>query len=122
MVTESIEWDIKENTNKPPKDRTNKHLLDLIQSIQACGMFFNVWEKTMLMAREVVYMTSPALMGLDKKWLMRDLPDKLHGVIKPNHSESVITIWKVIYAHGHGVKICKHKIVKRLTDSLILEL
>ena len=85
-------------------------------------MFFYVWEKKNADGKGSGVHDFTSMMGLDKKWLMRDLPDKLHGVIKPNHSESVITIWKVIYAHGHGVKICKHKIVKCLTDSLILEL
>jgi hypothetical protein len=61
LVNESLEWDIKDNGNKPPKDRTSKHLSDIVTS----------------------------MVGLDKKKLMRDLPDKLDGVIKPTQSESV---------------------------------
>ena len=96
-MSECLEWDIKDNTNKPPKDRTNKPLSDLVECIQACGISFNVWEKRNADGKGSGMHDFTSLMGSDKKWLMNYLPDKLHEVVKPNRSESVIKIWKVIF-------------------------
>ena len=73
LVSEALEWDIKDNTNKPPKDRTNKHLSHHVESIQACGVSFNVWEK------KNGFHGFTSLMGSDEKQLLSHLPDKLHG-------------------------------------------
>lgn len=59
-------------------------------------MSFNVWEKRNADGKGSGVHDFTSLMGSDKKRLMRDLPDKLHGVIKPTQSESVIKVWKVI--------------------------
>ncbi|CAB3983147.1 Hypothetical predicted protein [Paramuricea clavata] len=94
LVNESLEWDIKGNGNKAPKDRTSKHLSDIVTCIQACGVSFNVWEKRNGDGKGSGVYDFTSLMGSDKKKLLRDLPDKLDGVIKPTQSESVIKIWK----------------------------
>ena len=82
-------------------------------------MSFNVWEKKNADGKGSGVHDFTSLMGSDKKRLMRDLPSKLHGVIRPNHSESVIKIWKVMYERG--VKIRRPE-SKHLIDSLILGL
>ena len=97
LVNEALEWDIKDNNHKCPKDRTNKHVSDLVECIQACSVSFNVWEKRNADGKGSGVHDFTSLMGSDKKRLMRDLPDKLHGVIKPSHSDSVIKVWKVIF-------------------------
>ena len=38
-----------------------------------------------------------SLMGSDKKLLLKALPDKLPGVIRPETSETVTKIWKVLH-------------------------
>jgi hypothetical protein len=45
LLNEALEWDFKDNGNKPPKDRNSKHLSDVVECIQECGVSFNVWEK-----------------------------------------------------------------------------
>jgi hypothetical protein len=57
-------------------------------------MSFNVWEKRNADGKGSGIHDFTSLMGSDKKQLMKDLPDKLHGVIKPTQSESVIKVWK----------------------------
>jgi hypothetical protein len=39
LVNEALEWDFKDNGNKPPKDRKSKHLSDLVECIQELGMW-----------------------------------------------------------------------------------
>ncbi len=96
MVGEAVEWDSKDNMNKAPKDRKTKHLSDLVDCIQECGVTFNVWEKRNADGKGSGIHEFTSLMGSDKKKLIRDLPDKLQGVIKSPSSNSVIKIWKVI--------------------------
>ncbi|XP_028405265.1 uncharacterized protein LOC114527775 [Dendronephthya gigantea] len=85
LVNEALEWDFKDNSNKPPKDRTSKHLSDLVECIQSCGVSFNVWEKRNADGKGSGVHDFTSLMGSDKKRLMRDLPDKLCTVTKPAH-------------------------------------
>lgn len=81
--------------NKAPKNKTHRHLSDLIEAIQGCGLSFNVWEKRNGDGKGSGIHDFTSLMGSDKKTLMRTLPDRLEGIIKPGTSESVIKIWKV---------------------------
>jgi hypothetical protein len=36
-------------------------------------------------------------MGTDKKLLLKNLPEKLDGVVKADSSDTVINLWKVSY-------------------------
>jgi hypothetical protein len=99
LINEALEWDIKDNTHKAPKDRTSKHLSDLIKCIQECGVSFNVWEKRNADGKGSGVHDFTSLMGSDKKLLMKHLPDKLNGVIKPKNCDAVVKIWKVIKVH-----------------------
>ena len=96
LVDAALEWDKKENLNKAPKDRSSKHLSDLLDCIHKCGMTFNVWEKENADGKGSGMHEFTNLMGSEKKKLMGDLPDKLHRVIKPTTSDSVVKMWKVI--------------------------
>lgn len=96
LVDVALEWDKKENLNKAPKDRSSKHLSDLLDCIHECDVTFNVWEKKNADGKGSDMHEFTSLMGSDEKKLMRDLPDKLHRVIKPTTSDSVAKIWKVI--------------------------
>ena len=97
LVNEALEWDVKENVDKAPKDRESKHLTDLLTTIRELGISFNVWEKKNADGKASNIHDFTSLMGSDKKRLLKYLPDKLDQVIKPNNSASVIQIWRVIY-------------------------
>ncbi len=45
LVNEVIEWDHKENLNKPPCERTTNRVDALKHVISSCGISFNIWEK-----------------------------------------------------------------------------
>ena len=50
LVEEALAWDKKDNFNKPPSQKTSKHIDSLKAAINICGVSFNVWEKKMQMA------------------------------------------------------------------------
>ena len=41
LVLEALEWDKKENLNKPPSQKSDKHLQDIEKAIASCGVSFN---------------------------------------------------------------------------------
>ncbi|CAB4007697.1 Hypothetical predicted protein [Paramuricea clavata] len=63
-------------------------------SPKECGVSFNVWEKWNADGKGSGVHDFTSLMGSDKKLLMKHLPDKLNGVIKPKNCDSVVKIWK----------------------------
>ena len=67
-------------------------------------MSFNVWEKKNADGKGSGVHDFTSLMGSDKKRRMRDLPSRLPGVIRPNHSDAVVKIWKVMYVHGIKIR------------------
>jgi hypothetical protein len=95
LVIDAIEWDKKENMNKAPSQRSDYHLQSLVKCISSCGVSFNVWEKMDADGRGSGLHDFTSLMGSDKKLLLKALPDKLPGVIRPQSSETVVKIWKV---------------------------
>mgnify|MGYP001795711650 CR=1 FL=1 len=95
LVWHAIEWDKKDNLNKRPCERTNRHLEDLVKAIVSCGVTFNVWEKMDADGKASGLYDFTSLMGPDKKLLLKYLPAKLIGVIKPDVCDTVIKIWKV---------------------------
>lgn len=109
LVREAITWDHKDNLNKPPRLKTSKHLDCLIAAINDCGVCFSVWEKKNADGGGSGMHQFTSLMGSAKKLLLKNLPSKLPGIIKPETSETVIKIWKVT------VKYC---IVTIFTDHL----
>lgn len=98
LVLEALEWDKKNNFNKPPSQRSATHLTALIKAFVSCGISFNVWEKTDADGKGSGLYDFTSLMGDEKKLLLRILPQKLRGVIKPETCETVIQIWEVCCA------------------------
>jgi uncharacterized protein involved in copper resistance len=96
-VTAAINWNKSENFNKPPCKRTNLHLDSLIAAINSCGVSFKVWEKKNANGGASGTYDFTSLMGTDKKLLLKNLPEKLDGVVKADSSETVINLWKVSY-------------------------
>ena len=58
-------------------------------------MSFNVWEKKNADGKGSGCYDFTSLMGSDKKILLKELPPKLHGILKPETKDVVIKIWKV---------------------------
>lgn len=98
LVLEALEWDKKENLDKPPSQKSDKHLQDIEKAIASCGVSFNVWEKQDANGKGSGLYDFTSLMGSDKKMVLKSLPQKLKGVIKPETSDTVIQIWEVICA------------------------
>ena len=79
----------KDNFGKQMSKWTFTHLDSLKTAIRSCGVGFSVWQN-----KEGKY-EWPSLMGGDKKRVLRNLPDKLGYILKPNRKEAVIKLWKV---------------------------
>ena len=95
LVDQALQWDMKDNIAKAPKDTCSKHLDDLVNAINECGVSFHVWAKKDANGKESGIYDFTSLMGSDKKLLIRHLPEKLKNCINPHCSESVIKLWKV---------------------------
>ena len=95
LVEEALVWDKKDNFNKAPSQKTTKHIDSLKAAINNCGVSFNVWEKKKADGKGSGCYDFTSLMGSDKKILLKELPPKLHNVIKPETRDVVIKIWKV---------------------------
>jgi len=95
LILRALEWDRKDNLNKPASQRTDKHLQDLVKAIVSCGVSFSVWEKQDADGKGSGLYDFTSLMGSDKKLLLQHLPAKLKGVVKPDVCDTVIKIWKV---------------------------
>ncbi|XP_028410462.1 uncharacterized protein LOC114533075 [Dendronephthya gigantea] len=94
LINQALEWDIKDNIPKAPKNRSNQHLTDLVRSINECGVTFNVWEKKNADGKGSGVYDFTSLMGADKKLLLKHLPEKLKNCIEATHSDAVISLWK----------------------------
>ena len=94
-MTAAINWDKKENHNKPPCERKNLHVESLLSAINSCGVCFNIWEKKDADGKHSGTYDFTSLMGSDKKLILKNLPEKLQGVTTEDSSATVIKIWKV---------------------------
>ena len=81
MVREAISWDREENINRRPCDRKELHLESLIAAINSCGVCFKVWQKRNADGGASGTYDFTSLMGSDEKLLLKNLPEKLQGVI-----------------------------------------
>ncbi|KAK2550530.1 hypothetical protein P5673_028729 [Acropora cervicornis] len=94
LVKDALEWDNKENFDKPPSQQSDKHLQALVKAIKNCGVSFNVWEKLNGDGKGSGLYAFTSLMGSDKKLLLKKLPDNLQGAIRPETSATVTQIWR----------------------------
>ena len=95
FVKDALEWDKKENLDKPSSQTSDKHLQALIKAVKSCGISFSVWEKLNGDGKGSGLYDFTSLMGSDKKIMLKKLPGKLDGVIRPEISATVIRIWRV---------------------------
>lgn len=92
LVMAAVNWDKKDNFNKPPSQRSTIHVDALIATFNSCGICFNIWEKLNADGKGSGIMDFTSLMGKDKKLLLQKLPDKLDGIIQPEGSSKVIQL------------------------------
>ena len=95
LVEAALEWDKKDNINKAPSKRCNKHLEDLVGTVRNCGVSFQVWEKANGDGSKSGVHDFTSLTGSAKKLLLKRLPDNLKGIIKPGTDDDIIKLWKV---------------------------
>ncbi len=89
LVNDAIEWDKKDNLHKAPLQRSDHHLQGLVRCISSCGVSFNVWEKVDADEKgSGLYDFTSLIMVLDKKLLLKNLPEKLTGVSRSETSEN----------------------------------
>ena len=92
LVKEVMERD---KRNGVTKALSGKHLQNLVQAINECGISFHIWEKTDGDNHGVGKYDWTSLMGADKKKLPSFLPQKLNGILHEETAETVIKVWKV---------------------------
>ncbi len=94
LVDEVLTWDQEDDFKKTNKDIKGKHLKKLIETIQSCGVTFDVWPKKNADGKESGLYDYTSLLGSDKKLLLAELPDKLNDVLRPSTKNTVIQVWK----------------------------
>ena len=104
--------DKEENHNKVPSLRTDAHLNALVKCINSCGVCFSVWEKKNADGNGSGTFDFTSLMGSDKKLLLEHLPAKLEGAIRPEGSNTVTKLWKVV----NNNLVCQENYTKSLDD------
>ncbi len=109
LVSAAIDWDRRDNHDKRPCDRDDKHVQALVSVFNSCGVCFKIWEKKDADGSGSGTYDFTSLMGSDKKLLLKNLPEKLEGVIPADRSSSVIKLWKVII--WYKVTVCIHPLV-----------
>ena len=90
LVEEALAWDKKENFNGPPSQKTSQHTDSLKAAINNSGVSFNVWENKNADGKGSGCYDFKSLIGSDKKILLKLLPPKLHGVLKPETRDFLI--------------------------------
>ena len=95
LILEALEWDNKENLDKPVCERSDKHLQSLLKAIRSCGVTFNVWEKVHANGRSSGQYDFTSMMRSEKKLLLKMLPSQLENVAKQQTSATVVQIWRV---------------------------
>lgn len=69
--------------------------------------------KRWMQMERIVDSRTSSLMGSDKKLLLKALPDKLSGVVRPEISATVVKLWKVKYLLYFPVKFSYYKLQKQ---------
>lgn len=91
------------------------HVVRLTEVIRSCGVSFNIWEKTNADKKGsgLYDFTSP--LGTDKKKLLKELPEKFEGVIRPVSASAVKVVW-VTFSIVYGIVTCKTPSEEMMSD------
>ena len=102
LIEDAMERDDKEHiqmTQRREKLERGKHLRKLAETINSCGVTFNVWEKKNADGKGSGTVDWTSLMGDEKRKLLKLLPDKLAEQTDGIHQDTasiVIKIWRVL--------------------------
>ena len=101
LIEDAIERDDKESVlmaKRREKLERGKHLRKLAETINSCGVTFNVWEKKNADGKGSGTVDWTSLMEDEKRKLLKLLPDKLveqTDGIHQSTASTVIKIWRV---------------------------
>ncbi len=106
LVTEAVQWDQADNWNKRKKDKKNIHLDNLKSTIRSCGISFEIWEKSNADGKGSGHYDFTSLLGPDKKKLLKELPEKLEGLIRPMAAIETKIVW-IKFSIIYSIVTCK---------------
>ncbi len=93
IVDECTQWDGVEDIAKMVKDPSrNKHINDLVKSINDCGVTFKVWQDED--GKKGCSHIFTSLVGSDKNKVLQTLPERLPDILMPDTATKVAQIWK----------------------------
>lgn len=115
LVREALAWDLSDNWNKKKSEQTNTHLTELKETIRSCGISFDIWEKRNADGKGSGQYDFTSLLGCDKKKMLKELPSKFDGIIRPETCATVEEIWRK-FAIVYGIITCKNPSEEMMTD------
>ena len=97
LVKDAINLDVSDNWKRKKSEHTNTHLTELKDTIRSCGISFDIWEEENADGKGSGQYDFTSLMGADKKKLLKELPSKFNGIIRPETCNTVEEIWLKFY-------------------------
>jgi hypothetical protein len=114
LVQGAIDWDKKDNWKKKKSEHQSIHVNHLIEVIRSCGVTFNIWEKMNADKHGSGLYDFTSLLGTDKKKLLKELPEKLDGVI-PDYENEVKLIWQK-FSTVYAIVTCRDPSEEMVAD------
>ena len=94
IITEVIDWDKEDDFDTNSNQQKGAHLRKLVTTIRSCGVGFDVWEpKNPADKKSSGTCEFTSLLGIDKKKLLKFLPEKLPTVLRPNTCSDLCRLW-----------------------------
>ena len=115
LVQEALQWDKRDNWGKKASEQNSVHVNHLIDVIRSCGVSFDIWEKTNADKKGSGLYDFTSLLGSDKKKLLKELPEKLDGVIPPLCESTVKTLWEK-FSIVYSIVTCKTPSEEMIAD------
>ncbi|XP_028410515.1 uncharacterized protein LOC114533214 isoform X1 [Dendronephthya gigantea] len=94
IINDAIERDVEENLNRAPSDRENKHLQNVVEAINNCGVSFSVWKKKNADGTDSGMHDWTSMVGNEKKKVLAKLPAQFPNILEPNHCDTITEIWQ----------------------------
>jgi hypothetical protein len=114
LVQGALDWDKKDNWKKKKSEHQSIHVNHLVKVIRSCGVTFNIWEEVNADKQGSGLYDFTSLLGTDKKKLLKELPEKLDGVI-PDYESEVKLIWQK-FSTVYAIVTCKDPSEEMVAD------
>ena len=106
LVTEAVQWDQANNWNKRIRIK-NIHLDNLKNTIRSCGgLIFETWGKSKSRWQRIGHYDFTSLLEPDKKKLLKELLEKLKGLIRLAVEIDTRSLW-IKFSIIYSVVTCK---------------